>query len=419
MFGGYLFGIGSLLIFWLVSYLITRKVNPFALIYTENSNPVGVAPEKTKSKGEENTLSASKFQALLWTMTTLFAYTSVFGFRVLDKKEALVPELPNFPISLLVLMGLSVVTAVGSKGVTIAYKSEGVIPMESGGLATNPQGQGDLTKIQMLVWTFIAIGIYLITVVDYINAKEFILPEVDQALLVLMGVSQGAYIGNKLVSKDVTKTPRITDIWQTPVGDIIMIDGGNFGKELGTSFVQMNDYPLKEMGNEIIKWSDFRIEVKIPPTILKNEILNVKVNRDGEWSKEKLMLPLPDLEKKTYEEGLEIVEGKFALNVGQAEKVPQDTEAYWEILDQNPKHKTGYRKLKDTEIAIEIGPVMLEVPDLVGKTLSVAEDIAGTDFILSAIPQTPDVDDVISDQNPKPGDEVVYKSVITIILSKP
>jgi len=413
MFGGYLFGIGSLFIFWVVSYLITRKVNPFALTYTENPTI-----ENSKSKGDDKTLSASKFQALLWTMTTLFAYTSMFGFRVLSEKD-LVPELPNFPISLLVLMGLSVVTAVGSKGVTISYKSEGVIPKKSGGLATNPQGQGDLTKIQMLVWTFIAIGIYLITVVDNINIGEFTLPEVDQALLVLMGASQGAYVGNKLVSKDVTKTPRITDIWQTPVGDIIMIDGGNYGKEQGASFVQINDYPLKEMGKEILNWADFRIEVKIPPTILKNEILNVKVNRDGEWSKEKLMLPLPDLEKKTFEDGLEIVQGKFSLKVSQAEKVPGDTEAFWRIIDQNPKHKTGYRKLKGTEIAIEIEPLMLEIPDLADKTLSEAEDIAGRDFILSAIPQTPEVGDVISDQNPAPGDEAVYKSVITIILSQP
>jgi hypothetical protein len=68
----------------------------------------------------------------------------------------------------------------------------------------------------MLIWTFITAGIYLVTLRDFIadqgyKAAETALPDVDGALLVLMGVAQGGYIGGKLVSQStgISKIERI------------------------------------------------------------------------------------------------------------------------------------------------------------------------------------------------------------------
>lgn len=191
---GYLFGVVALVLFWIFSFIVAgKKLAPWALAISEN--PVG--PSK---------LSASKFQALVWTLIALFAYASVFGARLLASEpgEAL-PGLPEIPMNLLVLMGLSAVTAASAKGVTIAYKSRGLIPDESGGLTTNPKDEGDLIKTQMLVWTLVAGGIYLLNVVNSINSGSYIMPDVEGALLVLMGVSQGTYVGNKLVTTTVIK----------------------------------------------------------------------------------------------------------------------------------------------------------------------------------------------------------------------
>ena len=54
----------------------------------------------------------------------------------------------------------------------------------------------------MIGFTFIAIGIFLATFIHQIqtNSLNAGLPNIDSSLLVLMGVSQGGYLGKKLVS---------------------------------------------------------------------------------------------------------------------------------------------------------------------------------------------------------------------------
>jgi hypothetical protein len=106
MTAGYLFGAGALLVFWVFSYIVTRKVAPWALAISES----------TVGGQLQGVLSVSKFQALVWTLITLFTYTSVFGARFLASEPgAALRTLPSIPINLLVLMGLSVATAAGAK----------------------------------------------------------------------------------------------------------------------------------------------------------------------------------------------------------------------------------------------------------------------------------------------------------------
>jgi hypothetical protein len=298
---GYLFGVFGVVLFLGFSFIVMRNPRPWALAVTEN-------PNGTKK------LSASKFQALVWTLVVLFAYGSVFGSRLLktDPKETVpagvtssVEEgetaegklsdlLPDIPLNLLVLMGLSAVTAAGAKGVTIAYKSQGSIPKEGGGLVTNPEEEGDLVKVQMLTWTLIAAGYYLLTVVDSLGAAvpSYVMPDVEGALLVLMGASQGAYIGNKLVTKKVAKTPKLKQLIpeKGSKGSSVKLLGDNFGNDQGESFVLVNGNEIESIPPE--DWTDFAINFTLPADGKKGEKWSVKVNRDSEWSAETLYFEL-------------------------------------------------------------------------------------------------------------------------------
>ena len=288
----YLFGVGALLLFWVVSAVITKgKTEPWALAVTES---------RVDGKPQD-VLSASKLQALVWTLVTLFVYGSVFG-ALLLKTEAgePIPPLPGIPVHLLVLMGLSVVTAAGSKGLTLSYKAQKRIGERSGGALTDSDGNANLVKTQMLVWTFIGAILYLLTVVKFVDgiaaksladiARDGIaLPDVDGALLVLMGAAQGAYIGDKLVARDIRKTPKIKEILplKGAAGTLITIMGDCFGEAQGKSFVALDDTPIETAADGLGPWSDIKLQVTLPTTCKVGDRIRVRVNRDGEWSQEK------------------------------------------------------------------------------------------------------------------------------------
>ncbi len=274
MTANYWLGGVAVLLFWLFSFFITRRLWPWVLAESEND----VGPKK---------LSASKFQALLWTYVTLFAYGSIFGTRLqLMSPGEPFPELPNIPLNFLILMGFSAITVTGAKGVTIAYKSQGRISDESGGLLTGPDGQSDLIKTQMLVWTIVAAGIYLIKLIRSLNNGIYDMPDIDQTLLVLMGLSQGSYIGNKLVTTEVSKTPKIKEILPLTgaAGSAVVILGENFGDQQGNGFVTLNNVPVKNQQEGLVAWADLQITVTIPATYQKNDPIKIRVQRDGEWN---------------------------------------------------------------------------------------------------------------------------------------
>jgi hypothetical protein len=283
---GYLFGAGAVLVFWIVGGVISKgDFKPWALAITHS----------TVGGKKQRELSASKLQALVWTWVTLFAYGSVFGALLLSSwPAAAVPPLPDIPIRLLVLMGLSVATAAGAKGVTVSYKDQGRIGEKSGGLVTTAQNQPDLVKAQMLVWTFVAAGYYLLRLVTIINVgKDIELPDVDGALLVLMGASQGAYIGDKLVSRDITKKPKLNEIKRSkgPAGTEITLLGENFGDDQGDNFVELDDSPVRDG----FEWGNLQIKkVTIPTEYKAGDKVGVRVHRDGEYSDEKLFFTVTE-----------------------------------------------------------------------------------------------------------------------------
>jgi len=98
-----------------------------------------------------------------------------------------------------------------AKGVTTAYVAGGRLAKAAagdnpkGGLLTDDAGVTDLSKVQLMTWTLIAIGIYVYSLVPNITAiisqhQDLGLPDIDTALMVVTGLSQGGYVGKKLVT---------------------------------------------------------------------------------------------------------------------------------------------------------------------------------------------------------------------------
>jgi len=70
----------------------------------------------------------------------------------------------------------------------------------------NSEGKVDLARLQMFLWTIIGISIFLYIVIDEMytlaTVGELFIPDVSPTLLVLMGLSQSAYLGSKIASNN-------------------------------------------------------------------------------------------------------------------------------------------------------------------------------------------------------------------------
>lgn len=97
----------------------------------------------------------------------------------------------------------------------------------------------------MTGFTFVAVGIFLATVIHQIVANPVVtsLPDIDSSLLVLMGISQGGYLGKKLVTfgAPVRYAPDpVRARAQTPV----TLSGTNLGSSPSGNQLTMNGTPI-------------------------------------------------------------------------------------------------------------------------------------------------------------------------------
>lgn len=136
-----------------------------------------------------------------------------------------------------------------------------------GGLLSDDVGQTDLSKVQLVMWTFLAVGIYLATVVMQVSALAHGstvhggnrgLPDIDGSLMVLMGFAQGGYLGKKLVT---TTQPAPTSLAppRAAPGQSITVIGTGFGDLQGTSLLTLNANPVP-----VTTWSDTKIVFTLP-----------------------------------------------------------------------------------------------------------------------------------------------------------
>jgi hypothetical protein len=208
-FLSYVTGLAGLAVSWLVVLVATRK-HPWALVIGEDGRP-----------------STSKFQMLVWTAAVVFAFLAIYEIRF---SSGFGEDLPATPTNLLIAMGISVVTTVSAKAIAVNSQSDAaaavaVVPTavaaappaapilpNQGGIFTDDAGRPDIGKVQVVLWTVIAVGVFLSNVFVLIhspgsphidprtNVATFPLglPDISQTLMILMGLGHGAYIGKKL-----------------------------------------------------------------------------------------------------------------------------------------------------------------------------------------------------------------------------
>ncbi len=258
----YAWGVFALAALWLCVYLVSGKVNPFSFVIGEDQRP-----------------STSILKPFLWTIVVVFAYASIYAARL---HRGLWQADISIPPNLLLAMTYDVVTAVAARGITETKVRSGEVvkppPAASPAVSGNPadgagavlladDGQADLSKIQALVWTLIAIATYLFAMAYTIkqiqtapSPEGILFPDIDAVMMVLMGLGNAAYLGKKLVS---TETPRLGGL--SPVsgpGRVeIKLSGNAFGASQGGSKITIDGVEVVETPRA---WSDTLITFLLP-----------------------------------------------------------------------------------------------------------------------------------------------------------
>ncbi len=231
--------------------------------------------------------SLSIFQFTVWTFVILFAYLGIYFTRLFD---GIFEPPTDFPSNILVLMGISVAVPIASGGVNLVkYASEtsAEIPtkeeMKKRGFMTILQegNKPTLSRLQMFTWTWISIIIYLAVLYSNVDhnlatVKALSLPNIDPALVVLMGLSQGAYLGGKIVTAQAMEITKIQPD-KGHANQDIQIFGINFGNDKDTVWFQD-----KKIGKDDpnLFWTDNRIGVKVPHDVQAGEY-TIKVAKGG------------------------------------------------------------------------------------------------------------------------------------------
>ena len=196
--GAVLMGLLGLAVFWFAVAVATR-FHPLLLIMGEDGIP-----------------STSKFQFFVWTAVAVFSYIAIFCLH--PQTGGFIPLEP-LPTNLLIAMGISATTAVGAKAiasqggppasnstvVATATSTSGdqtlVVTEQAqklGGILLDDDGTPDLAKVQLVIWTMIAVAIYLFFVFQYVAQDKRALPDIDRTLMILMGLGHSAYLGKKI-----------------------------------------------------------------------------------------------------------------------------------------------------------------------------------------------------------------------------
>lgn len=250
-FAAYVSGFAMLLVFWVLYRLTAGTWDLRKLVEGSDGHP-----------------STSKLQWFIWTVVVLFSYVVIYAARVYDGDITPISDIPQ---NLLIAMGFSITSMVAAKGITASYVANGQLSKPQadagttglGAVVTDDTGAPDLSKIQIMAWTLIAVVTYLIRVIQEVHAGSPLnIPDIDPALMVLMGLGHGAYLGKKLVT---TSTPRITGIspGQGSPGTAVALTGNAFGGSQDGSLLTFDGQPVYPPG---LVWGDTQISFRMPAT---------------------------------------------------------------------------------------------------------------------------------------------------------
>jgi hypothetical protein len=247
-----LIGLAAIVVLYVIVAVMNKSPDPLKVI-----------------RGKDGAASTSKFQWAVWLVVILFAYVFLWFIRT---REGDWSAISSIPAHLLTVLGFSTLTAIGAKGIVVGYTGAGSLAKgdatnpatktatPKGGLLSDDNGAPELAKIQMVAFTFVAVGIFLYDV--YHSAKgshpHAKLPDIDSSLLVLMGISQGGYLGKKLVT---TTTPLLSTLNPKPawVGASMSLQGASFGQGGGSSRLLLDGAAIPT-----VKWTDSEIAFLVP-----------------------------------------------------------------------------------------------------------------------------------------------------------
>jgi hypothetical protein len=142
--------------------------------------------------GEDGRYSISRLQMYLWTFAVVIGYGAVFGYNFAP---------PDIPATLYMLMGVNVSATVASTAIN-TVRNEAVKQSEPDfwkDIFFESEASLDLPRTQMFVWTLISLCVFFFLLCQSLATKK--LPDIPSGLVVLMGVSQGAYLGSKAAAK--------------------------------------------------------------------------------------------------------------------------------------------------------------------------------------------------------------------------
>ena len=241
-------GLGVLLLLYIVTAVMSQHWSPRELV-----------------NGFDGFGSTSKLQWFLWLVVIIFAYTALW---VLRAEQSDWSALNKIPVNVLTVLGFSTGTAAVAKGITSGYVQTakvtkpgppqvGATAANTGGIFQDDSGAPELAKIQMMGFTIIAIGIFLATVIHQIVTDDISagVPDIDSSLLVLMGISQGGYLGKKLVTFG-TPTLYTPDPARAAPGTPVTLPGANLGT---AGQLTMNGTPIPTTS-----WSAASIGFSVP-----------------------------------------------------------------------------------------------------------------------------------------------------------
>ncbi|MDE1770436.1 MAG: hypothetical protein KGI28_07800 [Thaumarchaeota archaeon] len=174
-------------------------------------------------------------------------------------------------------MGISIASPIVSGGLSsIKYKTvqRGVAPESLPKYSTmlEENNAPSVTRFQMFAWTIIGIIAYLVILFSEIptpgvvyNIGSLVLPSISPILVVLMGLSQSAYVGGKAVAQ-VSKGSILPDSGKA--GTPITIYGGDFLPNMNNqNKVTFVDQKGVSFDGENPNWTNTLVSLKIPANI--------------------------------------------------------------------------------------------------------------------------------------------------------
>jgi hypothetical protein len=160
-------------------------------------------------RGVDNRYSNSQFQVAVWFFLLVAVYVAATVLRIGHGGAEFAGGV-NIPQNVLLLSGFSALTFAAAKGITQGQLAAQRITKSAAPAAKFPTdlfcddaGRVDMGKFQMVILTFLAVGVYVVQVFDFLRVvelhKQVTLPDVDTTILAAFGLGQGAYLTKKYV----------------------------------------------------------------------------------------------------------------------------------------------------------------------------------------------------------------------------